>query len=197
LRVFLLSSLSSITILKWNISIEVDEEGNALVTNEYEGKVNFGSPRWMTIGIWAGSPQSGAERFSPQVQDIDTQTTPIFEFIAVPGYKKIRIRFDRELKRGDRFHHRVQHRLQKAFYFDRMDYYSFQASENTREISIAVAVPPTAKIKGVYGEVQTQYGESIGESGMSYIASPQLVSWKFKRALSGNLYILRWLAERM
>jgi hypothetical protein len=179
-------------MIEWNVSIDISEDGSASVTNEFVGRVNFGLPRYLQIGMWSGVPQPDRKDFFLKATDMKAGHPIDVEFITdSPSYKRIRINFDRMMERGDRFHYRLNYRLLKAFLLGREDYYSHAAIENSRELNIRVAFPPNVEVDKTWAEVMTKYGEVVGEVS-AQLVSPQLIVWKMRRVREGNIYRLNW-----
>jgi hypothetical protein len=179
MRKRLLYWLSCVIIDKWSVTLEINDEGSAFVTNEFFGKVNFGYAQWLTLGIWTGQEQAKDKDFKVSIFDVTRQDYQDPEFLFNESrLKRVRIRFGNILKRGERFHFRVQYKLEKTFYFDKEDFYDFESVHHEKEIKRE--------------EIITEHGDVWEEHEKAKIVDPQTIEWHIQKALYGNHHKLYW-----
>jgi hypothetical protein len=189
--------LSCVIIERWNLNLEIDEDGNAVVNNEIFGKVNFGNANWITLGIWAGEKQPKGKDFKIYVYDVKRQIQRDADYIIDEDtYKRFKIRFGQTLKRNDDFHLRVRYELKKTFLFDVDDYFKWDAVHHEKEVNIKVSFPETIKIEYVGGEIITENGDVWEEIEKPEMFDPQTITWQIKRALDGNSHKVYWKAKK-
>jgi len=197
LRKRLLYMLSSIVIERWSVTLEITEDGSAVVTNEFWGRVNYGYGQWMTLGIWTGRKQPRGKRFKIRAFDVIRGVAQAPEFVLDESkYKRFRIRFGRTLSRGDKFHFKVQYPLLKTFFFDKEDYYAFDATHHAKEININVVFPRSIHVQYGGGEITSEHGELRPQFGEVEIANPQTIQWRIHGALHGDRHRLYWKAKK-
>jgi hypothetical protein len=197
LRKRLLYALSCVVIDKWSVILDISDEGNALTTNEFFGKVNFGCAQWLVFGIWAGQDQAKKKDFEVRIFDVLRQNYQNPEFLFNESrMKTMKIRFSSILKRGERFHFRIKYELKKTFYFDKEDYYDFQSVHHEKELKMKVVFPENVKIEYVREEVITEHGDVWEEHEKAKITDPQTIEWHVQEALFGNHHTLYWKATK-
>lgn len=188
-------ALSSIVIHEWNVDLKLKIDGSAEIKHEIEGKVNFGKNRWMVLGISADAPQEEGLRPGIQVTNLETGRNIKPEFIQdYPDYKKVRIYFDRVLKRGDKFHYKIGYNLHSCFFFDREDYYAQKASHYEKRITINVGFPPEVDIERAWSEIVTEQGDTwVRHKQPSF--GPHYINWIINKAQAHNTHYVRWITR--
>lgn len=197
LRKWLLYKLSCVVIQRWDVNVEIDQDGNAVVNYEILGKVNFGNANWITLGIWAGEKQPKGKDFKMYVYDVRRQTQRDADYVIDEDtYKRFKIRFGQTLRRKDSFHLRVKFDLKRTFLFDVEDYYRWDAVHHEEEVNIKVSFPESIRIEYVGGEIVTENGDVWEEQEKPKMFDPQTITWKIERALHGNAHKVYWKAKK-
>lgn len=192
IRKFALGILHGVVLDTWNVNVQIEKSGDATISHDVKGKVNFGSVRWIPMGII--SYETDQSNLRVQAVDLTANLLLKTEFIMdYPKYKRVRIRFDRRLHRGDKFHIRVKYKLYRTFFFGQTDFYTHEAKHNTKRLNIRVAFPHGVKVGEIWGEIQTQYGDVLGKRETVRRVSTQLIAWDIQRVAAGNNYKLLWV----
>lgn len=197
LRKRLLYWLSCVVITRWDTTVEISEDGDAVVSHEFWGRVNFGYNRWITLAIWAGKKQPKGKNFELEVFDVKRQVYQTPKLVLDEDkYKRFRIRFGQTLKSGDKLQFKVKFTLLKTFYFGKEDYYSHDAVHHEKDVNLKIVFPETTKVEYAGGQIMTEHGDEWKEHEKPIISDPQTIEWRIKRALHGNSHKLYWKAEK-
>lgn len=185
--------LSSIVIDKWIADIVLYKNGDARISHEFSGSVNFGRNRWIRIGITSEAEQK--ESLDIKVINVDTGKLVKPQYLLdFPTYKRLNISFDRVLERGDRFHYKVEYLLEKCFFFDKEDYYMQSTTHYERRLIINVRFPPEVAVERAWSEILTDQGDSW-ERHTQPLFQPNSIEWTVEKASLGNRHFLRWITK--
>lgn len=161
IRRTLLYWLGSLVIDLWKVYVDIDSNGDARVIHDFSGKVNFGFNRWITLGFRADSDQPTCPDFPIRITNkLNDEEVKADFIIDAPRYKRLRVNFQHELRRGDKFHYEVVFGLSRTFFFGKKDYYAFQAYHHEKRIMIDVRFPDDVVVSGVCGEITTEHGDT-------------------------------------
>jgi len=196
LRKYMLQYLATVAIERWEVNVEVLLNGDAIVTNRIHGRVNYGVARWLSIGVWAVTPQHKNGGFEVEIVDLEKHRNLEPEMtLDESKYKRIRIRFDSPLERGDRFAIAVRYKLRHTFYFERMDYYQ-HSGFSSRELVLSILFPEDITIDDVYVDIGNEYGNYLEVTSIPKLVAPNSIRWEIRGALHENIYSIHWRASR-
>jgi hypothetical protein len=193
LRKWLRFMLATIVIERWEVRIHIDSEGNAHLEHEFWGRVNFGFNKWITFGFLADSEQPPASEFPIAVTNVDCNREVTPEFIVdCPKYKRIKIPFEDELERGDKFHIKMEYDLSKTFFFGKKDYYTHHTFHNEKMIDVEVNFPDEVVVNNTWGRITTEHGDERGKHKAPEKKTSQFIKWVVSEAMHGDAHELFW-----
>ncbi|MBI4214807.1 hypothetical protein HY546_02325 [archaeon] len=191
--------IDDVAVDKWNEKVSIDPDGNAHVTTEVMGHVNFGILHEKEIET-VSTHATTLKKMKFHAQNLDTMDEIEPKLILdADRYKRIGLELG-TLERRDKFHIKYEYTLQNNYAWVGKACYLYRAFHNERKISIVLEFPTNVSVtkSSVNGEEKTCGGvikQMLGDCKPKPIGDKNTtIVVKIKNVKKGSTYRISWNA---